>query len=170
MKSDIFQFFAIQRNIFGLCPRSGELFRLSDCKIYLKTRPKKDWMDDIESEIVRLDRAEERLGEKEESLRERARARGRKMAQLKIRKIDRVFTPRHLNPDDAKVIFHPVDYVVFKGMKGEGPMKEIVFLDRETQSGDRKRIQRSIEKALEREKYEWLTIRILEDGTISEED
>jgi len=116
-----------------------------------------------------LDRAEERLNEREEDLREKARAKGRKMAQLRIRRIDQVFTPRGLNPDDAKVIFHPIDYVVFKGMKSEGPMKEIVFLDRDTRSADRRKIQRSIEKALEQEKYEWLTIRIHDDGTIREE-
>ena len=91
------------------------------------------------------------------------------MAQLRIRRIDQVFTPRGLNPDNAKVIFHPIDYVVFKGMKSEGPMKEIVFLDRDTRSADRRKIQRSIEKALEQEKYEWLTIRIQDDGTIREE-
>src|SRR5712692_8690767 len=117
MTSDIIQFFTIQRNIFGICPRSSQFFRLSDCKVYLKTKPRKDWMDEIDAEVFRLDMIEERLEEKEESLREKARSKGRRMAQLAIRRIDSVFTPRHLNPDDAKVIFHPVDYVVFNGMK-----------------------------------------------------
>jgi predicted Holliday junction resolvase-like endonuclease len=74
-----------------------------------------------------------------------------------------------LNPDDAKVLFHPVDYVVFKGMKSAGPIKEIAFLDRETKSKERRTIQKSIERAVEKEHYEWLTIRVNEDGSIREE-
>jgi len=169
MTDDIFQFFAIQRNIFGLCPCCNQLFRLSDCKIYLRTRPKKDWMDVLETEDDRLARIEERIDEREEVLREKARVKGRQLAQRVIRKIDPVFTPRRLNPDDAKVLFHPVDYVVFSGMKSAGPMKQIVFLDRKTRAPDRRRLQRSIEKAIEAEKYEWITIRVQQDGTIKEE-
>jgi predicted Holliday junction resolvase-like endonuclease len=165
----LYEFFSIQRRIFGLCPKSGQLFRLSDCKVYLKTRPTKDWMDEITEEGDRLTKLEERLDEKEESLRERAREKGRKTAQRAIRKVDAVFTPRRLNPDDAKVLFHPVDYVVFKGMKSAGPIKEIAFLDRETKSKERRTIQKSIERAVEKEHYEWLTIRVNEDGSIREE-
>jgi predicted Holliday junction resolvase-like endonuclease len=169
VKDDIFEFFAIQRNIFGICPHSGDLFRLSDCKIYLETKPTKDWLDLINRDDDRITRAEEKLDEIEETMRETARKRGRRLAQQRVRRIDRVFTPRRLNPDDAKVIFHPVDYVVFKGMKSNGPMEEIVFLDRDTRSPERRRIQRSIEQVLETERYEWMTVRIREDGTIKEE-
>jgi hypothetical protein len=54
-------------------------------------------------------------------------------------------------------------------MNGNGPTKQIAFLDQETKSKERRTIQRSIEKALEREHYEWLTIRVNEDGSIKEE-
>ena len=49
-------------------------------------------------------------------------------------KIDPVFTPRRLNPDDAKVLFHPIDFVVFDGMKNADQVKRIVLLDRESSS------------------------------------
>jgi predicted Holliday junction resolvase-like endonuclease len=169
MINDFLEFFSIQRNIFGLCPRSGELFRLSDCKVFLKTKPKRDWMDEVESESESLERSEERLDEKEEAMREKARAKGRKLARLAIRKIDPIFTPRRLNPDDAKVLFHPVDYIVFCGMKDVGSMKQIVFLDRIAKSADHRRVQKSIERTIEKGRYEWKTIRVHEDGTIEEE-
>lgn len=169
MRDDIFQFFALQRNIFGVCPHSGELFRLSDCKIYLKSRPKADWMDLVETETDRLAGSEERLREMENQLREKAREKGRRLAQLAIRKIDSVFGPRKLNPDDAKVLFHPVDFLVFNGLNSRPQIKEIIFLDRESTSREARRLQMSIEKVIEREKYEWLTIRIREDGKIVEE-
>lgn len=169
MIDDIVRFFAIQRNIFGLCPCCGEIFRLSDCRVYLRTKPQKDWMDILESKDNRLDRKEEKIDEIEEALREQARAAGRRMARRAITRIDPVFAPRHLNADDAKVLFHPVDYVVFCGMKESGIVKEIVLLDRKAEAPKRRRVQRSIEKVVEAGKYDWLTVRVQNDGTIVEE-
>ena len=169
MIDDIVRFFAIQRNIFGLCPCCGEIFRLSDCRVYLRTKPQRDWMDILESKDNRLNRKEEKIDEIEEALREKARASGRRMARRAITRIDPVFAPRHLNADDAKVLFHPVDYVVFCGMKDSGIVKEIVLLDRKAQVPKRRRVQRSIEKVVEAGKYDWLTVRVQNDGTIVEE-
>ncbi len=169
MIDDIVRFFAIQRNIFGLCPCCGEIFRLSDCRVYLRTKPQKDWMDILESKDNHLNRKEEKIDEIEEALREKARAAGRRMARRAITRIDPVFAPRHLNADDAKVLFHPVDYVVFCGMKDSGIVKEIVLLDRKAEAPKRRRVQRSIEKVVEAGKYDWLTVRVQNDGTIVEE-
>ncbi len=169
MSNDIIRFFAIQRSIFGLCPCCGELFRLSDTKVFLKTKPKKDWMDILRARDGRLDQVEERIDDTEESLREKARVAGRRTAQLAIRRIDPVFAPRRLNADDAKVLFHPVDYVVFRGMKDQGRIREIILLDGETTAPERMRLQKSIEKAVASGNYEWLTVRVQEDGAIAEE-
>jgi predicted Holliday junction resolvase-like endonuclease len=169
MIDDIVRFFAIQRNIFGLCPCCGEIFRLSDCRVYLRTKPQKDWMDILESKDNRLNRKKEKIDEIEEALREKARASGRRMARRAITRIDPIFAPRHLNADDAKVLFHPVDYVVFCGMKDSGNVREIVLLDRKAEAPKRRRVQRSIEKVVEAGKYDWLTVRVQDDGTIVEE-
>jgi len=153
----------------GLCPCCGELFRLSDSKVFLKTRPKKDWMDILQARDALLDGVEERIDDAEEALREKARIVGRRAAQLAVRRIDPVFAPRRLNADDAKVLFHPVDYVVFRGMKEQGTIREIILLDGETRAADRIRLQKSIEKVIEMGNYEWLTVRVQEDGAIVEE-
>jgi predicted Holliday junction resolvase-like endonuclease len=169
MSSDIVRFFAVQRSIFGLCPCCGELFRLSDTRLFLKTRPKRDWMDILRARDARLDGVEERIDEAEEALREKARIVGRRSARLAVRRIDPVFAPRRLNADDAKVLFHPVDYVVFRGMKEQGAVKEIILLDGDTRAQDRIRLQKSIEKVVEMGNYEWLTVRVQEDGSVIEE-
>jgi predicted Holliday junction resolvase-like endonuclease len=91
------------------------------------------------------------------------------MARRAITRIDPIFAPRRLNADDAKVLFHPVDYVVFCGMKDLGTVKEIVLLDRKAEAPKRRCVQRSIEKVVEAGKYEWLTLRVQNDGTIVEE-
>lgn len=62
-----------------------------------------------------------------------------------------------------------MDYVVFRGMKDQGTIREIILLDSETTAPDRRRLQKSIRRAVESGSYEWLTIRVREDGAIVEE-
>jgi predicted Holliday junction resolvase-like endonuclease len=126
-------------------------------------------MDILRAGDARLDAVEERIDDAEEALREKARIVGRRSARLAVRRIDPVFAPRRLNADDAKVLFHPVDYVVFRGMKEEGTIKEIILLDGQTMEPERMRLQKSIETAVGSGNYEWLTARVQEDGAIVEE-
>lgn len=169
MKPDLFRFFNMQKQIFGVCPNCDEFFRLSDCKVYVKAKPALDWMENLELEKCRLDLFEDRIEERKEELQEKAREKGRHRAHLIIRKIDPLFTPRKLNPDDARVLFHPIDYIVFNGMKKANSIRNLVLLDRETKSSDHRALQRSIEKVIERGNYDWLTLRIKENGSIVEE-
>lgn len=169
MKADILRFFTVQRRIFGICPRSGQFFRLSDCRIFLKEKPALDWMEKLHLQGQKLGEAERRLDAKEEELREKAREKGRQLARLAVRKIDPIFTPRKLNPDDAKVIFHPIDYIVFNGMKNGEAIENILFLDRHAKHTNQRSVQRSIERAIERGNYEWMTLRVHEDGGIKVE-
>lgn len=168
MKNDLVKFFSLQRQIFGICPNSGQLFRLSDCKIYRKTKPTRDWMDKLEAEEGRLGGIEERIEEKRSEMQDKARLKGREEANKQIKKVDKVFSPRKINPDDAKVLFHPIDYVVFNGMKNVGAMKNIVLLDRESKSSDHRRLQKSIEKTIEKGNCEWVTLRVKDDGQVTE--
>ena len=169
MKSEMVKFFSLQRQIFGICPNCNDFFRLSNCNIFIKKKPTPDWMDEILKEKERLTELEEKLEEKKGELQQKAREKGRKLAQKAIRKIDPVFAPRRLNADDAKVIFHPIDYIVFKGMKDLVSIKDILLLDRETKDGNHRAIQRSIKKVVEHENYEWQTLRVQEDGKINVE-
>ena len=126
-------------------------------------------MDRLGKEEERLSKIEEKLAEKEDMLREKAREKGRVLAQKKVRRVDPIFHPRRLNPDDSKVIFRPIDYIVFNGMKDGGSIKNIVLLDRETKEGNHRAIQKSIERVVEKESYEWQTLRVQEDGKIKVE-
>ena len=127
------KFFRIQRQIFGICPNSGEFFRLSDCRISGDEKPSQDWMDTLQLSKKRIDKQEDNLYNKESEMRAVATAEGKKLANKAARKVDKIFTPRKLNPDDCKVIFHPVDYVVFNGDK-EREVKNLIFLDRKIKS------------------------------------
>jgi predicted Holliday junction resolvase-like endonuclease len=133
----------------------------------VKKKPEPDWLQQIESAQMRISKAEDKLSEKEESIREKARIAGRSEATKMIRKIDSIFHPLKLNPDDSKVIFHPVDYIVFNGMKA-GQMKNLILMDRE-KNGTDKRLQQSIQRVIAKKNYEWITLRVEENGNIKEE-
>jgi predicted Holliday junction resolvase-like endonuclease len=170
--NEVMQFFQYQREIFGVCPCCGEFFRLSDCKVYKDGKKTSDWLDRINRENLVLDKMEEQINADLEFYKELAREEGRKLANRKMKKVDKVFSPKKLNPDDAKVLFHPVDYVVFNGMKLDGngkQLKSIILLDAERKNTEQKQIQKSIIKAVESEKYEWITLRVREDGGVTEE-
>jgi predicted Holliday junction resolvase-like endonuclease len=164
-------FFQYQRQIFGICTCCGEFFRLSDCKVYQEAKAPTDWLDKLEKDERKIDLEEEKLAEVMEELKQAARVKGRNTANRMVKQVDKVFHPQKLNPDDAKVIFHPVDYVVFNGMKDnktEG-LKNILLLDGEKRSTEGKKIQKSIMKAVDKGNYEWITLRVENDGGIKEE-
>ncbi len=173
MKQEIINFYSSLRQIFGICPYCECVFRLSDCKLYQRKKPAVDWKEKIDHEIARLDILEEKLEEKIELAREAAREAGRKQADKHIKKHDTIFYPLKLNPNDAKVVFHPVDFIVFNGMNnnnyGGGSIKNLLLLDKNDKAGEYLNIQKSVEKAVDGGKYEWLTLRVEENGTITEE-
>ncbi len=167
MNKDLIKFFSIQRQIFGLCTCCGEIFRLSDAQLYLKKKkPEPDWLDKYDASERRLDNQEDKIAEQEGEIREVAREKGRKKALKATRKIDTIFKPNRLQADDAKVMFHPVDFLVFDGMKVSNDIKRLVLLDREVKRKDELKIQESIQKTVSDKNYDWVTMQIQEDGKI----
>jgi len=172
MQKEVIEFYSSLRHIFGVCPCCGEIFRLSDCKLYQKKKPESDWKDELDKEIQRLDTLEEKILEKIETNKEAARILGRQNADKLVRKIDKVFLPLKINCNDCKVIFHPVDFIVFKGMNnndGDCAIKEIMLLDKNNKLGHYLTIQKSIENAIITKSYDWLTLRVENDGKIVED-
>lgn len=172
MQKQIIDFYSSLRQIFFACPYCDEIHRLSDCKIYQKAKPDIDWKEKIDKEIERLETLEMKLQETIEATKEAARLVGRRAADKLIKKIDPVFHPLGLNCNDCKVIFHPVDYVVFRGMNnnnGDCSIKEIMLLDKSKKVGQSLVTQKSLEKAVQKKNYEWLTLRVDNNGVIVEE-
>jgi len=172
MKKEVLEFYSSLRQIFIVCPCCDEIHRLSDCKVYQRTKPPVDWKEKIDKEIERLELMEEKIQAKIDIARILARETGRKSADKLVKKIDPVFSPLKLNPNDAKVIFHPIDFLVFDGMNnniGDNTIKQILLLDKNNKSSQNLVIQNSIEVAVKKKSYEWLTLRVENNGSISEE-
>ena len=100
-----------------------------------------------------------------EAMREKARETGRKQADKLIKKVDPVFAPLKLNPDDAKVVFHPIDFLVFNGMKAKD-LKSLIILDSKEKPKDLP-VQESVMNAISKGKYEWLTMNVEIGGKIT---
>jgi predicted Holliday junction resolvase-like endonuclease len=169
MSAEFLKMFELQQHIYGVCPHSGKVFRLSECQLFLGKAPKPDWFDLLRKEEQALVTKEEKLIANKAEIQEEARIEGRALAARSVKKIDPVFTPRKLNPDDAKVLFHPVDYVVFNGMKeGEG-VSEIMLLDRRSRNQQHRHLQKSIEKAITKQRFDWQTLRVENSGAITKD-
>jgi predicted Holliday junction resolvase-like endonuclease len=172
MQKEIFEFYGALRQLFIFCPACGTPHRLSDCKLFQKAKPAADWKDKLDKDLEQLERAEIALMEKINLAREAYRLSGRRAADKTIRKIDPIFTPLKLNCNDSKVIFHPVDFIVFHGMNNRDKpcaVTEIVLLDKAKKAGEALLIQKSIEKVVQEGNYEWITLRVEESGQIKAE-
>lgn len=172
MQKEVLEFYSSLRHIFGVCTCCGEIFRLSDCKLYQKKKPDNDWKEELDKEIQRLENLEEKIREKIETNKEAARTLGRQNADKLVKKIDKIFHPLKLNCNDCKVIFHPIDFIVFNGMNnnhGDCAIKEIMLLDKNNKSGQYLNIQRSIENVIKTKNYDWLTLRVENNGQIIED-
>lgn len=154
-------FFKAQRNIFGLCPLCGEIFRLSDIKISYRRKFLMDWHDQLGAKEEKISDKEAKLVETLRVIREKATEHARRVLLPKLlRRVDPLFTSLGYFPQDAKAIFDPIDFVIFDGMNRDENVRRIVFMDHETENRDQRIIQKSIEKTIEKERYEWETIRI----------
>lgn len=167
MKNDVADLFGQFSWIMALCPNDdcGELFRLSDARPFLKDKRPTSVLDGIEAEEQRIDRAIERLEVKEGLLREKAQAAGLKKAKLRLRKIDPVFSGAKLNPHDVKIIFDPVEYVVFDGLNDDR-MRRILLLGHEPTSKQGERVLQSISSSIRAGNIAFKTLRVLEDGVL----
>lgn len=153
------------KRIYGICPCCGEPFRLSEAVLFTKTAPPKTVFEKLDDAYDRLDRQNERFEEKEEELREEARRLGQLEARRRLREIAPFFVARRIDPHDVKLLFHPVEYVVFRGMQNDR-CASVDFIDHPPVNRDREKIQRSLDSAITAGNLEWQTFRIGEDGRV----
>lgn len=153
-------------HIVGLCPHCGHLFRVADARPHLKSSTRTTFLDRLEREEAKLDQAVELLEAEEVTLRAAARKQGLHHANRKLRSIDRVFSRARLNPHDVKVIFHPVEYVVFDGMNRD-KLRRVLLLANEPATGAEEKVSKSIARAVDAGNYDFRTLRVSADGALA---
>lgn len=154
------------QRIFGVCPCCGELFRLSDAVLFHKSPPPRTPWDEIDIVRAKLERAEERLFNETERLRQKAQEAGRKEMERRLQAVTAFFRKQRIAIRDMRLLFHPVDYVAFRGIS-EGSCTSVEFIDREPTSMAHEALQRSIDQSIRAGNVSWITMRIGDNGQIS---
>jgi predicted Holliday junction resolvase-like endonuclease len=165
--TELFEEFQEFRKILCICPCCGELKRISDLKLQVKGKTTKTWLDEYERKQSLLDIDEEKFANREEKLRELAREKGRRQAEIVFNKaIMPSFKALKLDPFDVKPILNPVDFVVFQGMNKKQEIHNIQLLSKQHDAPALITIRKQIENVILNKKYEWQVARIDEIGNI----
>jgi predicted Holliday junction resolvase-like endonuclease len=167
---DTFQAFS---GILVICPCCGELLRVAELSLRYTGKFERTVLDELRQHERRLERKKEtldrqldRFDAKEDALRMAAAERGRKRMKRLIRKIDPSMSRLKYDPQDIKVIAHPVDLIVFDGLNsGDSRIKNIIFIARSKPKTYRG-LRRSVARALEKGKFLWETVQVRVDGTM----
>jgi predicted Holliday junction resolvase-like endonuclease len=157
------------KRILGVCLCCGEVFRLTDLMIAYRARPSVTWLDRLEANEERQQRAEDKFAEDERQIRAQAMERGRQPLPRLLREAEPVFACRGYFTHDVKPLFDPIDYVIFDGMNASPAVTRVVLFDGPALGHTRERVQRSIQRALEAGNYEWKTVRMGKGGRIQPE-
>src|SRR6266568_6129563 len=166
MSDDIAKVFDALAQLMGVCPCCGELLYISEARPYYDGQKPQSALDRLRTEERRLERAEEKLDEIESDLRETAATAGLQATKRLLRKIDPVFSGAGYDPQDVKILFNPVTYVVFDGMSQRN-LSKIELLVRPAQNRVAERVQNSIEQAIDRGNVEFRTLRVDNAGSVS---
>lgn len=161
------------QEILGICPCCGELFRLVEGKFVFPQKAVKscDYLDVVSlekrvaTENEHVTRAEDRFQAKLDEQQERLALKGQKQAKRKLKKIDPVFSARDIDPQDVKVIFDPVEYVIFHGLSSETGVSQLEFISRQPVSRLHEVTTRSIERAIKNGDVSFETLRLKDDGS-----
>lgn len=163
---DTFQSF---RTILCVCPKCGGLHRLSDLRLRYKGRTPLTWLDSFEAKMQALDEKTQKFEEKEQMLRDEAAARGsRKLQSVICKAMEPCLSRLKLNPYDIKLVTHPIDFVVFDGLKDE-KLDDVMFLSKKTINAQLNAVRREVRKAVENGAYDWKVARVDIDGEITYE-
>jgi predicted Holliday junction resolvase-like endonuclease len=166
MAASIGEIFGAFGQLMTVCPGCGELFYVSEGHPYYDGEKPHSSLDKLRAEERRLEEAEQRLDDLEGKLRERAARAGLRATKRLLRKIDPIFSGSGYDPQDVKVMFNPVTYVVFNGMS-QGKVTEVQLLAAPPQNRTSEQLHSSIEQAVNRGNVEFRTLRVDGQGRVS---
>ena len=161
------------QRLIAQCPRCDELFQVLHARFIFPTKDpgRCEYADLLALQATtsrldgRLERAQERHAAVIEGLRVVATAQGQRKARRQLLKIDQVFSAKRIDPQDVKVLFDPVDYVVFHGLNGKG-VTEVRFISHEPESLQQERLVMAIAKVIKAGDVGFSTLRVNIDGVI----
>ena len=165
--NDLLTIFQSFRRILCICPCCGEMVRLSDLQLKYSGKAPKTWRDRYDSQLLKLEKSEERFEEKESKIREKSIERGRKkVPQLVKNCLCPEFKKLSFDPYDIKALMHPVDFVVFNGLNNGIKVDDVTFLSRPPSTDAQTQILKTIKETIAQKNYDWKVARITVDGEV----
>lgn len=165
------------QEILVICPCCGDIFRLVEGKFIFPRKPPKacEYLSLVGLE-KKLDREDGLLRSREDAFDETLNAQrqqlteqGRKQAKQSLNEIDPIFSGAGVDPQDVKVIFDPVEYVVFHGLASESGVQFIEFISRSPNSQRQEALIESISKTIKNGDVEFETLHMRNDGSFDVE-
>jgi len=161
------------QEVLAICPCCGEIFRLVEGKfIFPQKHPKTcEYLGlialegKLSDEEDRLASAEERFEEKLQQQRQQLIQQGRRQAKTKLKKIDPTFSAKGIDPQDVKVIFDPVEYLIFHGLNSGDGVDFVEFVSRSPDSKTQETVVKSIDKTIRDGNVEFETLHMRDDGS-----
>lgn len=147
----LIEVFKSERELYGECPCCGEIFRMSDAKIFYGKRPPKDWLERLKAKNEELNRLMREFEKNKKKIREDAvkRALTTRIGKVMEQMVP-IFPQFGHDPSDLRALLTPIDFVAFNGMFPNKAVKDITFIEVKTQRSKLSQLQKSIEKAIDK--------------------
>ncbi len=172
METPFEAYFREQRHIFGVCPNPEcrTVARLAEIRISYREKYAKDWLDRIDDQTTSWEEKQSELKETQKELRQKHIDEARRtVLPKKLRAASPLYLKQGVEPEDIKVVLHPLDFIGFDGLITDKILRRIVLLDSESNTTFRGQVQQSIRKVVDDAKYDWSVLRIDDDGKITQE-
>lgn len=174
--SELLDAFQAFKTIYCVCPCCNNLMRLSDIRLQYAGESPETWLDKFEKKDLALQKKEDKFGEKEREMRNKAIEKGRAQVPNLVRQcFDKDLVCLPFDPYDIKALWHPTDFVIFNGAnkiieKKADVIDNIVFLSKKSKDKELNKVRNTVKKTIENEDYDWRIARVTAEGLITLED
>lgn len=147
-----------------MCPRCGQVHRLSELSLAKQGRPELDWLDDLRTRRDALQREMAELEEKKKQYQAEARRQAeRERLPRLLERVAPAFVGQSIDPRDVRVVFQPVEFAVFEGMNSDDGVQGVSLVH----LGRANELLESIATTVQRGSVGWRTIRVDDDGNVT---
>lgn len=174
--------------IFGICPCCNEILHIPEANLSL---PTKKVILSESKRIIELQNQNENKRERIESIDEavdynnyeiselklelkskdnqeiiKVKKDGRRQAIDSTKKVVPIFGKKKFDPRDARLIFSPVEFLIFEGLTEYKEVDKLILLSRKPETSEQEKIGRSIADTIAKGNLDFKVIRFSNNGQI----
>ena len=164
----MFEQFQEFRKILCVCPKCGEIVRLSDLKLKSKVETPDTWLDTYDRAVLTLEGKEMEWKMEFKKLQEEAKLKARKEADaIYNTMIKPSFRKMNLDPRDIHPVLNPIDFVVFRDMNKKKEVTDIMLLAQKVENPKLATLRTQVQNAINDKKYEFVQLVFKKDGEMT---